>query len=465
MQAPGEGDDGFFLAVHAGAGHHSKSKASQYRSAVMQACMAGAEQVRAGRGPRAAVVAAVRSLEANPLTNAALGSNLTLDGRAECDASIVDSDGNFGAVGAVPGVAFPIEVADLLAAGSQELLPLGRVPPLMLVGDAARRWAFQKGLQAAASPEEAEAWNVTPEARARWTRYSQMIEDAEAQDGDQDGGGGNVGGGGEAPTEAAEVYDTVGALCVDSHGRTAAGVSSGGIAMKFPGRVGEAAIRGSGCWAVPAVPCGPADQAGDSSDAEGSAAEEDEGAGGLDSPRGRRAPLGTPGFACSVTGVGERIMKYCLAQRCAQRLERSPGSAINEVCASALQELAGEPMPNSAGVIAVKVLFDAASGDAVGGDGCPLLEPGSSSSEEGEEEVQCQGGKRRNRWQAGSRAAIHVEFSAVHSASSMAVGFLSSASRGLPTTTLMRQAEQPSGTKRLREQGPPLSMFGSSVVL
>ena len=47
-------------------------------------------------------------------------------------------------VGAVPGVTFPIEAADLLAAGSQQLLPLGRVPPLMLVGDAARRWALQR---------------------------------------------------------------------------------------------------------------------------------------------------------------------------------------------------------------------------------------------------------------------------------------------------------------------------------
>ena len=36
-------------------------------------------------------------------TNAAIGSNLSLSGTVECDASIMDGDGNFGAVGAVEG--------------------------------------------------------------------------------------------------------------------------------------------------------------------------------------------------------------------------------------------------------------------------------------------------------------------------------------------------------------------------
>lgn len=42
--------------------------------------------------------------------------------------------------------------------------------------------------------------------------------------------------------------DTVGAIVLDLNGNLASAVSSGGILLKHPGRIGHASIYGCGCW-------------------------------------------------------------------------------------------------------------------------------------------------------------------------------------------------------------------------
>ena len=41
----------------------------------------------------------------------------------------------------------------------------------------------------------------------------------------------------------------MGAACLDQNGNVVSAVSSGGIILKHPGRVGQAPVYGCGCWA------------------------------------------------------------------------------------------------------------------------------------------------------------------------------------------------------------------------
>ena len=68
----------------------------------------------------------------SPLTNAGLGSNLTLDEKIECDASIMTSNA-FGSVGALSNIKNPIMVAlNLLEAQLIGKLSMGRIVPWYL---------------------------------------------------------------------------------------------------------------------------------------------------------------------------------------------------------------------------------------------------------------------------------------------------------------------------------------------
>lgn len=50
-----------------------------------------------------AVTSSISVLEKDACLNAGYGSNLTIDGQVECDASIMNDGGEFGSVGAVSG--------------------------------------------------------------------------------------------------------------------------------------------------------------------------------------------------------------------------------------------------------------------------------------------------------------------------------------------------------------------------
>jgi beta-aspartyl-peptidase (threonine type) len=197
---------GATIVVHGGAGREHPAERAARRAGVVRAVDAGWRVLAAHGGALDAVVAAVALLENDPAFNAGLGSVLTESGDVEMDASVMDGETlAAGAVGAVRGVVNPVHLARAVLAEGREVL---------LVGTPARALAETRGL-AVCEP----AALVTDEARRRWT------------------------------VRQPATGETVGAVARDAAGHVAAATSTGGVAGKRSGRVGDSALIGAGTYA------------------------------------------------------------------------------------------------------------------------------------------------------------------------------------------------------------------------
>ena len=205
------------LVIHGGAGVMPKGsitaeEEAAYRAGLNDALDAGAKVLGNGGLALDAVEAAIRVLEDNPNFNAGKGAVLTRDGEAELDSSIMDGrDRRAGAVAQLRRTKNPIRAARLV---------METTPHVMFAGPDADELAAKGGLEMVEP-----SYFITP-------KRLEQLKRAMA---------GNM--------EAWDKRGTVGAVALDNAGNLVAGTSTGGMAAKMPGRVGDAPIIGAGTYA------------------------------------------------------------------------------------------------------------------------------------------------------------------------------------------------------------------------
>ncbi|MDH5672531.1 MAG: isoaspartyl peptidase/L-asparaginase [Myxococcales bacterium] len=232
----------YSVLVHGGAGQRATESLPAARAGCEAAADAAAEILEAGGSALDAVQRAVQVMEDDPQFNAGTGGALNADGGLELDASIMEGSGlRAGAVCALPPFQNPVAIA-------RAVLEAG--PHVLYAGAGAEAFALAHGF------ERAEPGRMITE-RAR-----QQLHEALARGKPQLTTGG-----------------TVGAVAQDVHGALAAATSTGGLAGKAVGRVGDSPIPGAGNLA--------------------------------DDGRG----------ACSATGDGDGILRVVLAERVLASLE------------------------------------------------------------------------------------------------------------------------------------------------
>ncbi len=252
----------YFVAIHGGAGYHPPSSDSSIRrslrtvvSSALTTLTTTVSSSESGSGSRSpgtsptaldTATALIAALEDSPEFNAGYGSNLTFDGDVECDASLMEGGGGcyaFGGVGVVRAVRNPVLLARCVLDGRRQQPEskagqgLGRMPPLLLVGEGAVRYAVERGVRAGAVEEPVEM--VAPRARREWEVWREHWEHEERRrmtsgptDDSRDSGPRGVGLGAGAGAGAVDLamlrarQDTVGAVVVQGDaGDVAAGVS------------------------------------------------------------------------------------------------------------------------------------------------------------------------------------------------------------------------------------------------
>ena len=199
----------YCIVIHGGAGSSidnlPDSLKNAYRHELSAALTKGENILKAGGTSLDAVEAAVRYMEDSPLFNAGKGAVLNEDGVAEMDAAIMNGkDLSCGAVGAVHFTKNPISLARAVMEKTQHIL---------LVGAGADKFSKESGLE-----QKSAKYFIVPKSYEDWLKSKSK-------------------------------RGTVGAVALDKSGNLAAATSTGGLAGKMSGRVGDAPLINCGTYA------------------------------------------------------------------------------------------------------------------------------------------------------------------------------------------------------------------------
>ncbi|HEV3192780.1 MAG TPA: isoaspartyl peptidase/L-asparaginase [Polyangiaceae bacterium] len=198
------------VLVHGGAGDVPVERVSRHIEGCRAAAALAAQVLRAGGTALDAVERAVMVMEDDPCFNAGTGASLNADGFIELDAALMEGRQlRAGAVCALPPFLHPVAVA-------RKVLEEGR--HVLYAADGAARFALEHGFARATAESM-----TTQAARERWEASRT----------------------GMSPSEPG----TVGAVARDAMGTVAAATSTGGLANKRAGRVGDSALLGAGTYA------------------------------------------------------------------------------------------------------------------------------------------------------------------------------------------------------------------------
>lgn len=213
------------IAIHGGAGTILKTDLTPeleqtYTKGLQAALDNGYNALQSGQSAIDAVLAAVMSLEDNPLFNAGKGSVFTKQGKHEMDAAIMDgSNLQAGAVAAIQQIKNPVLLA---------LDVMRHTEHVMLSGQGVLDFAATRGYTL-----EPDTYFFSQQRYNQW----QQVQHTDTTALDH-----NI------PVKDKK-FGTVGAVAVDSQGNVAAATSTGGMTNKQFGRIGDSPIIGCGTYA------------------------------------------------------------------------------------------------------------------------------------------------------------------------------------------------------------------------